>query len=161
MPIEPKQVGKPDMHLSGIMDTNFHANARKMQESKPKDDLMLHHDALMANMGEREKTFDKSTRRKAKLRKLHDTSDSITPSTPTPLNSVTAASGPSHTEAVGYPADPYKTPEHGMLVGRTPYKRKLELSEQEQVANMKRARMAKRKRGPPPPIPILPSSDTE
>ena len=150
-----------DMKLKDILDPKLREQAQKMHKVFPESTLSLCHETLLAKRGNYDAACHWIASRAVQLGNPESIKETAPPSTPDPTNRNGNDAYPEPPYAAVQRLDPFKTPEHRMVVGRTSYKRKLEVSEQEQVANMKKARMAKKKRGPPPPIPILPSSDTE
>lgn len=160
--VVPSQVEKPNMELDHNLGLNLREKARKMHEIFPNETLKLCHDALVVKKGNCQNACDWVVHRTAQLKKAPSVKHNVLPMTPTPANRHRSVSHPANPNAVDQRPDPYKTPQQRVYFARTSNKRKLEPSEQEQVANMKRAKMVKKKRrGPPPPIPILPSSETE
>ena len=153
--------GQGDMKLKDILDPKLRVQAQKMHKRFPESTLSLCHEALVAKRGNYDAACHWIASRAVQLHNPEIMKETAPPSTPVSSNRNGTGAYPEPPYAAVQRLDPFKTPEHRMVVGRTSYKRKLEVSEQEQVANMKKARMAKKKRGPPPPIPILPSSDTE
>lgn len=150
-----------DMKEKDILDPKLRVKAQKMHKLFPENTLSVCHEALVTNRGNYDAARQWVASQTVQLRDPGHMKETALPSTPNSVNRNGTAAYPDPPSAAVQRSDPYKTPENRIFVGRTSYKRKLELSEQEQVANMKKVRMAKKKRGPPPPIPILPSSDSE
>ena len=162
-----------DLQLEGVSDRRLREKVRKMHEVFPGETLRLCHEALVAAQGKYEDAcqwlvdrtvhWRKTESRKNAVQpttKLKSKKNAVQPSTPKRTNGYEDARLESPLDVTVQRPDP-KTPEEQTQISRTSYKRKLELSEEDQVANRKRARLAKKKKGPPPPLRILPSSDTE
>jgi hypothetical protein len=169
----PDHVKNRDLKLEDISDRRLREKLRKVHEVFPGETLRLCHEALVAAQGKYEDAcqwlvdrtvhWRKSESRKNAVHpttKLKSKKNAVQPSTPKRTNDYEDARLESPLDVIVQRPDP-KTPEEQMRISRTPYKRKLELSEEEQIANGQRARLAKKKKGPPPPLRILPSSDTE
>lgn len=159
-----------DLQLEEFPDPNLREKLRKMHEIFPGETIGVCHDALEARMGRYEDACQwiadrtiqwRETERRLQTEhpstKVKGKKDGVTPSSPKRKWKPLAP----RSVATRNPQPP-KTPEAQMRIGRTSYKRKAEVSEEEQVANMKKARFAKtpRKRLTPY-IPIQPWSDDE
>lgn len=150
---------KPSMELERIEDPSLRAKAWRMRALFSKETLEFCYEALLKTNGNYDDAHKWIMEQTAQPPKPKRQKVVMIPPTPTPINHHINTLGLSRVEGVARRPDTYKTPQN-QVIGRTSYKRKLDLPEQK--ITTKRARLAKKpKRGPPPMIPILPSSDNE
>ena len=157
--VEVTQAEKPDMELDGVKDSNFRAKAQQIRTLFPKKSLRTCYEALLKKNGHYAEAREWIVDQTRQLPKPKSKKVTVLPPTPTPINRHSNTLELARTKAIDARPDLYMTPQH-QVIGRTSYKRKLNCPEQNTA--VKRARIAKKpKRGPPPMIPILPSSETE
>ena len=158
--IKRKQVEDQVDRLEAIADPDGRANAQKMHDLFPKESVERCHQALLKNNGHFDNACNWIIGQTQRLVKPKKTTDVVLPSTPTPVNRSINTFQLARIKTIYYRPDVYKTPEH-RLTGRSSYKRKSDMPEGDAILKKRKLVVKRRKRGPPPMIPILPSSDIE
>jgi hypothetical protein len=157
--VEVTQAEMTDMELESIKDPNLRAKARQIHILFPQESLRTCYEALLKKSGHYAEACEWIVDQTRQLPKPKNKKVIVLLPTPTLINRHSKTLELARTKAIDARQDLYTTPQH-QVIGRTSYKRKLNFPEQNTA--VKRARIAKKpRRGPPPMIPILQSSDTE